>query len=85
MEKLVLSADDNVLLYEVKKEIIDDFENIIESFYEWKDTNTYNEQLFVDYIKQTYGDNSIIFIEDLGYFNEFNIPNQYKNIKWFNF
>lgn len=36
MEKLLLSADGDILLYEVNKNIIRDFDNILEEFYAQK-------------------------------------------------
>lgn len=85
MGKLMLSADGDVILYEVDKNIINDFDNILEQFYSWKKTNCYNEQLFVEYIQKKFGSESIKFIKNLGWFSHDNIPNEYRNIKWFNF
>ena len=48
-------------------------------------TNCLNEQLFVKFLKQKYGNESIIFIKNLGLFNFKHIPKEYENIKWYNF
>lgn len=85
MEKLMLSADGDVVLYEVEKKIINDFDSIIEDFFKWKKTNCYNEQLFVKFIQQKIGNETIQFVKNLGWFDENNIPEEYKNIKWYNF
>lgn len=47
MEKLMLSADGDIMLYEVDKQILNDFDNLIKQFFKWKKTNCYDEQLFV--------------------------------------
>ncbi len=52
MEKLMLSADGDVILYEVARQILNDFDNLIEEFYEWKKTSCYDEQLFVEFLQQ---------------------------------
>lgn len=85
MEKLMLSADGDIMLYEVGKNIIKDLENILDQFYKWKQTNCYDEQLFVKFIQETYGDGSIRLIKNLGWFDRDNIPEEYKNIEWHNF
>ena len=48
----MLSADGNVILYEVDKQILKDFDNLIERFFQWKKTNCYDEQLFVKFLQQ---------------------------------
>ena len=35
----MLSADGDVILYEVDRQILNDFDNLIEDFYEWKKTS----------------------------------------------
>ena len=84
MKKLMLSADSNVMLYEVSDKIIDDFENILDNFYAWKKTNCYDEQLFVQYIQQVFGEKTIKFIEDLGCDYD-KIAKEHLDIKWYNF
>ncbi len=85
MEKLMLSADGDIMLYEVSKNIINDFDNILEQFYSWKKTNCYNEQLFVVFLQKKFGCETIKFIKNLGWFDYNNIPKEYKDIKWYNF
>ena len=85
MEKLMLSADGDVMLYEVDKQILNCFDNLLEQFFQWKKTNCYNEQLFVKFLQQRCGKESIKFIANLGWFDNDNIPEEYANIKWFNF
>jgi len=85
MEKLMLSADGDIMLYEVEKQILNNFDNLIEQFFDWKKTNCYDEQLFVQFLRQTYGNNAIKFIKNLGWFDYDNIPQEYESIKRFNF
>ncbi len=85
MEKLMLSADGDIMLYEVNKKILDDFDNLIGQFFQWKKTNYYDEQLFVKFLQQKYGNDAIKFIKNLGWFNEHNMPKEYENIIWYNF
>ena len=85
MEKLMLSADGEIMLYEVHKKILADFDNLIEQFFQWKKTNCYDEQLFVKFLQQKYGKDAIKFIKNLKWFDDNNIPKEYENIKWYNF
>ncbi len=85
MEKLMLSADGDVILYEVDKQILKDFDNLIEEFFKWKKTNCYNEQLFVKFLQIKYGNEKIKFIKNLGWFDSNNKPKEYENVKWYNF
>lgn len=85
MEKLMLSADGDIILYEVSKQIIDQFDNLLDQFFEWKETNCYSEQLFVNFLQNICGNESIKFVNNLGYFYADKIPEEYANIKWFNF
>ena len=85
MEKLMLSADGDIILYEVRKQIIDQFDDLLDQFFEWKGTNCYSEQLFVNFLEDVYGNESIKFIKNLGCFHADKIPEEYANIKWFNF
>ncbi len=85
MDKLMLSADGDIMLYEVSKNIISDFDSILEEFYNSKKTKNYDEQLFIGFLQKKFGKGSIRFIKNLGRFNSDNIPNEYKNIKWHNF
>lgn len=64
MEKLMLSADGDIMLYEVDKQILNDFDNLIKQFFKWKKTNCYDEQLFVKFLQQKYGNNVIKFIKN---------------------
>ena len=81
MEKLMLSADGDVILYEVDRQILNDFDNLIEEFYEWKKTSCYDEQLFVEFLQQKCGNEKIKLNKNLGG----NIPKEYENVKWYNF
>ena len=85
MEKLMLSADGDVMLYEVEKQIIENFDSLVDEFYEWKKTNCFTEQLFVQFIQQKFGNKSIKFIKNLGWLFDGNLPNEYKDIVWYNF
>lgn len=59
MENLLLSADADVSLYRVKKEIMENFDKILADFFKWKKTNCYDETLFVKYVKNKFGNDSI--------------------------
>lgn len=85
MEKLMLSADGDVGLYEVDKQILDHFDDLIEQFYQWKKTNCYDEQLFVKFLRQKYGTKAIRLIENLGLVPYDSASKDYENIKWYNF
>lgn len=85
MGNLMLSADGDVMLYKANIQILNNFENLIEEFFKWKKTNCYNEQLFVKFLQQKFGNESIKFIKNLGYLNNNKISSEYKNIKWYNF
>lgn len=80
---LLLSADSDIGLYKVNKTILDNFDTILTEFFKWKKTNCYNETLFVKFIKNRYGDESITFKKIVGCYP--NVEEEYKNIKWFNF
>lgn len=80
---LLLSADSSIGLYKVNQRILDNLEGILNDFFKWKKTNAYDETLFVIYVKEVYGNESIIFIKIVGHYPE--VEKEYKNIKWFNF
>lgn len=79
----MLSADGDIMLYEVDKQILNDFDILIEEFFSWKKTNCYDEQLFVKFLQIKYGNEKVKFIKNLGWLDS--IPKEYENIKWFNF
>lgn len=81
----MLSADGDIMLYEVEKEILNNLDNLIEQFFQWKKINCYAEQLFVKFVQQKYGNETIKFIKNLGWFDNNNMPKEYENIKWYNF
>ncbi len=85
IDKLMLSADGDIILYEVCKNIISDFDSILEEFYNQKNTKNYDEQQFVEYLKKKFGKESIRFIKNLGCLDSDNIPSEYSNVKWHNF
>jgi hypothetical protein len=94
-ENLLLSADGDISLYKVEKEILNNLDELIEEFYKWKKTNCYDETLFVKFLKTKYGENSIEFIKVVGlycgYINpktgkiENDIKEEYKKTRWYNF
>ena len=96
MENLLLSADENISLYEIKKELLENLDNLCNEFFECKKTNCYDEVAFVKFIKNKYGNDSIKFIkvvgqccagdfnEDLDRFEDL-IQEEYKNLKRINF
>lgn len=81
MGNLALSADGEIKLYEVSKNILDDFDDLLEQFYDWKNTSCYDEQLFVKFLQTKFGAKSVKFIKNLGY----DIPKEYEHILWYNF
>lgn len=83
MMYLLLSADGDIGLYKVDKIILDKFDTILADFFKWKKTNRYDETLFVKFIKNIYGDESISLKKIVGCYPH--IEEEYKNIKWFNF
>lgn len=85
MEKLMLSADGDVGLYEVDKQIVTNFDRLIKQFYQWKKTNCYDEQLFVKFLRLKYGDNAIRQIKNLGLVPYDSASSEYEHIKWYNF
>ena len=85
MGNLMLSADEDIMLYEVDKKILDCFDDLIEQFFEWKETNCYNEQLFVKFLQHRYGKEAIKLVKNIGSFDCDSVPKEYEDIKWFNF
>jgi hypothetical protein len=94
-ENLLLSADGDISLYKVDKEILNNLDNLIEEFYKWKKTKCYDETLFVKFLKNKFGENSIEFIKIVGlYCGKINqetgkiedeIEEEYKETRWYNF
>ncbi len=84
-EKLLLSADGDIALYEVEKKIFNDLDCLIEEFFKWKKTNSYDEKLFVKFMQQKFGNEAVKFIKKLGCFDNSSIPKEYESIKWINF
>jgi hypothetical protein len=94
-ENLLLSADGDVSLYKVDKEILDNFDKLLDEFYDWKQTSAYDETLFVEFLQTKYGKNSIEFVKVVGYpagrINkqtgeiEDVFESDYKDTKWYNF
>lgn len=91
---LLLSADSEVGLYQASQEILDNFDQLLKDFFKWKKTNSYTEELFVKFLKNRMGQNSIKFIRYVGgYYGGPNriildgvdITNQFENCRWFNF
>lgn len=80
-DKLLLSADGPISLYSVKKEVLENFDKLLHDFYKTKTTNFYDETLFVEYLKEKLGNESIEFVKVI----EFPINDEYKNIKHYNF
>lgn len=81
MGKLALSADGEIKLYEVSSEILNNFDDLLKQFYDWKNTSCYDEQFFVKVLQCKFGKNSIKFIKNLGY----DIPKEYQDVLWYNF
>lgn len=91
-ENLLLSADGDIFLYKVDKEILENFDELLKKFYSWKKTNIYDETLFVKFLKNRLGKNSIECIKTVGiyedtmkYTKEHKIEDEYKDTFWYNF
>lgn len=96
MENLLLSADSDISLYEIKKELLEILDNLCNEFFKCKKIDCYDETAFIRFIKNKYGADSIKFIKVVGQccagdFNEeldrFEdlIQEEYKNLKRINF
>lgn len=92
--KILLSADEDVSLYLVSKDIWDNFDKLIDDFFKWKKTKSYDETLFVKFLRNRFGEESITFVKVVGeYSGEPNrifldgkdVTEQYRDIRWFNF
>lgn len=94
-EKLLLSADGDISLYEVDREILRNLDDLLGQFYKWKKTNRYDETLFVKFLKLKYGDDSVKFIKIVGVCCgkidqrtgkiEDDIEEEYKDVTYYNF
>ena len=96
MENLLLSTDGDILLYKLKKEVYEKLDDLVKEFDETKNTNCFDETLFVEFIKNKFGNESIEFIKVVGECNAGNfneeldrfedlIEEEYKNTKKINF
>ena len=96
MENLLLSTDGDISLYKVEKEVYEKLDELLKEFDKWKNTNCYDETLFVEFIKNKYGKDSIEFVKVVGECNagDFNeeldrfedlIEEEYKDTKKINF
>ena len=81
MGDLALSADGEIKLYQVNQKILDSFDDLLDEFYDWKETSCYDEQLFVKFLQNKFGAKSIQFVKNLGW----DIPKEYENVRWYNF
>lgn len=81
MGNLALSADSEIKLYEVSQVILDNFDDLLDLFFEWKTTNCYDEQLFVEFLQKKFGADSVKFVKNFGY----RMPKEYSHILWYNF
>lgn len=93
-EYILLSADGEVSLYQVTKDIESNLEKVIEDFFKWKTTKSYDETLFVKFLINRFGKDSVSFVEVVGGYlggpnsilkDGKDVTEEYKNIKWFNF
>lgn len=96
MENLLLSADGDISLYKIKKELFEILDSLCDEFFKWKKTDCYDEAAFVKLIKNKYGNDSIEFVKVVGQCNagEFNeeldrfedlIQKEYKDSRRINF
>lgn len=93
-ENLLLSADGAISLYKTDKEIMNNLDELIDEFYKWKQTSTFDETLFVKFLKTKYGEKSIEFVKVVDCNSKFNpqtgnievvIEEEYKETRWYNF
>lgn len=96
MENLLLSTDGDISLYKVDNEVYKNLDDLVREFDNSKNTNCFDETLFVEFIKKKFGNESIEFIKVVGECNagDFNeeldrfedvIEDEYKNTKKINF
>ena len=81
MGNLALSADGVIKLYNVNNKILDNFDDLLDEFYNWKKTSCYDEQLFVKFLQNKFGTTAVQFVKNLGW----DIPKEYENVRWYNF
>lgn len=92
---ILLSADGDISLYKIDKNILHNLDEHLERFYKWKKTSCYDETLFVEYIKKHFGENAIVYCKKAGCVDgrvnqytgeiEDDIEEEYKDIRWYNF
>lgn len=84
---LLLSADSDISLYYVSKEILNNFDNLLDEFYKRKTESCFDETLFVEFLKDKFGDNAVSFVKIVGKAYSPNpiIEEEYKDTKWYNF
>lgn len=63
---LLLSADGDISLYEVAREIHDNLDALVNHFYRWKTTYCFDETLFVTFLIGKYGNDAVRFIKVVG-------------------
>ena len=96
MENLLLSTDGDISLYKVDNEVYKNLDDLVREFDNSKNTNCFDETLFVEFIKNKFGNESIEFIKVVGECNAGNfneeldrfedlIEEEYKNTKKINF
>jgi hypothetical protein len=93
-ENLLLSADGDISLYQADKEILDNFDDLIKEFCEWNTSNCFDETLFVQFLKNKFGEKSIEFVKIAGVYAEkfnkrggieYDIEKEYPGTRWYNF
>ncbi len=94
-EQLLLSADGAISLYRVTPAILADLDRLAEAFYEWKNTDSYDETLFVSYLQNRFGPDCICFVKVVGQVGgrinnrtgrvETAIAEEYRSCRWYNF
>ncbi|MGN0534893.1 MAG: hypothetical protein ACI4IR_02710 [Eubacterium sp.] len=85
--KLLLSADGKISLYRVQQTILDEFDKLLDDFYKNKTEKSFDETLFVEYLKNRLGEDSISFVRYVGWVNtpQPEIEELYRDVKWYNF
>jgi len=95
MKHLILSADSTPSVYLVPDGVADNLEYFCEKFWQWQQGGCYTEQDFIEYLNEwIFPDTPSQFVEKLDDSNDElwhrlwhlrQLPEKYKDCKWFNF
>ena len=96
MKNILLSADGYISLYLIKEELFEIIDELVKEFDISNNTNCFDEKIFVKFLCEKYGEDSIKFVKIVGKCNagDYNeeldkfddlIEDEYKNVKLINF